>query len=410
MFNTNEKIICPICKKDLPKDSEFCQYCGHKIPIVNEMPPVDDEIVPNNEGKNRATEDFEAEIPVNYTMDAKCHYETDDDFGLTPDKPIYTMGIDEQEKYLKSLRTINGEPIKWNRRGSMSVDGINGMVDVYDTYLLSGKEYKTIYMNMYGTYRSALSPKGFTLLTLKNKHNKSHTSKNVKVIVPIVILSVVIIIVSAIAVLLGIKLSKGTQEQSNKGNQETSIDENTPKDRDYLYNWLLENGELASGGTSVVYKEVYSNNRVYSLYYNTSSANRIFASYTSKNSEGYIIIVTVELFTSGDEETNAEIVVINSDDKRRGLKYYHNPQQFTVNTPISIVSAFGDHFPDKEASGKYDDPLESFNAWKKPMEEVEDVGKKSIHSGICSIIDWLNDSICTKAKMDLSDFGYELYR
>ena len=69
---------------------------------------------------------------------------------------------DEQEKYLKFLRTINGEPIKWNRRGSMNVDGVNGMVDVYDTYLPSGAEYKTIYINMYGASNSTFAPKGFS--------------------------------------------------------------------------------------------------------------------------------------------------------------------------------------------------------------------------------------------------------
>ena len=71
--------------------------------------------------------------------------ELDADFGLVPQKPVYTVGIDEQEKYLKSLLTINGEPIKWNRRGSMSVNGVHGMIDVYDIYLMSGAEYKTIY-------------------------------------------------------------------------------------------------------------------------------------------------------------------------------------------------------------------------------------------------------------------------
>ena len=43
----------------------------------------------------------------------------------------------------------------------MSVDGINGMVDVYDTYLPSGEEYKTIYINMYGASNSTFAPKGF---------------------------------------------------------------------------------------------------------------------------------------------------------------------------------------------------------------------------------------------------------
>jgi hypothetical protein len=128
-----------------------------------------------------------------------------------PQKPVYTVGIDEQEKYLKSLRTINGEPIKWNRRGSMSVDGVNGMVDVYDTYLPSGVEYKTIYVNMYGAYNSGFAPKGFSISSIPATPNQTKTQKikkKRKWIIPVIASVVGVIIISIVALAFGIPASK----------------------------------------------------------------------------------------------------------------------------------------------------------------------------------------------------------
>lgn len=173
----NNKLICPNCKNELPSDSGFCQYCGSKIeaPIVDnnssqveikEEPLTDEVITPvvENEtaAKILASGIIEGQKAMEANRESQPHNELDADFGLVPQKPVYTVGIDEQEKYLKSLRTINGESIKWNRRGSMNVDGVNGLVDVYDTYLPSGEEYKTVYINMYGASNSTFAPKGFS--------------------------------------------------------------------------------------------------------------------------------------------------------------------------------------------------------------------------------------------------------
>lgn len=79
--------------------------------------------------------------------------EGDSDFGLVPEKPIFTLAlksVEGEKEYLDKLYTVNGEKIKYNRRGSTSVNGINGMIDIYETYLPSGQPYKIIYINMYG--------------------------------------------------------------------------------------------------------------------------------------------------------------------------------------------------------------------------------------------------------------------
>ena len=87
----------------------------------------------------------------------------DPEYGFVPEKPIYVKGVEGSDKYLKSLRTVLGESIIWERHGSISVDGINGMIDIYDISLHSGKPYKTLYLNMYGTQDSTIAPKGFSI-------------------------------------------------------------------------------------------------------------------------------------------------------------------------------------------------------------------------------------------------------
>ena len=87
----------------------------------------------------------------------------DPEYGLVPKKPIYTQGVGGSKQYLSRLKTSLGEEITWNRRGSISMVGINGMIDIYDSTLPSGKPYKTIYINMYGSSNSQKLPKGFKL-------------------------------------------------------------------------------------------------------------------------------------------------------------------------------------------------------------------------------------------------------
>lgn len=180
-------MICTKCNHRLPDDSEFCQYCGNRVeemvvqpvdtlveepdvvsvaPVVEDEPNIDD--MTPDEALNAILE-MQAKETVR-SMEANSQSqpdnENDADFGLVPNKPIFTfalMSVNGEREYLDKLYTSNGEKIKYNRRGSMSVDGINGMIDVYDTYLPSGQPYKTIYINMYGAEMSAKAPVGFIL-------------------------------------------------------------------------------------------------------------------------------------------------------------------------------------------------------------------------------------------------------
>lgn len=99
-----------------------------------------------------ASENLEAE---NANLD-------DPEYGLVVSKPIYTEGVGGSHKYLESLRTTLGEKLTWTRLGSTSSPEVNGMIDIYQGALPSGKIYKTLYVNMYGSKNSTKIPKGFT--------------------------------------------------------------------------------------------------------------------------------------------------------------------------------------------------------------------------------------------------------
>ena len=186
-------MICNKCGHKLPNDSEFCQYCGNKLDPqkADEDTTLDASSVMDKLGQPDTTSDEALELILKFqakatidAMEANADSQPDnergDDFGLVPEKPIFThalKSVDGEEEYLDSLYTDSGEKIKYTRRGSTSVDGINGMIDIYDIFLPSGKLYKTIYINMYGARSSTSAPKGF-------KFASAATLTSVKTVVP----------------------------------------------------------------------------------------------------------------------------------------------------------------------------------------------------------------------------------
>ena len=172
-------MICSKCHQKIPEDSEFCQYCGNKVSAVafdGEPHNEDSESVP--ESKSTASDDalnlimMEQAKTTIATMEANQigqeNHENEVDFGLVPEKPVYTLAtdmIEGEREYLAGLRVASsGERIKWERKGSIIADGVNGVTDIYATYLQTGDLYKTIYINMYGTKKSDSAPIGFVMV------------------------------------------------------------------------------------------------------------------------------------------------------------------------------------------------------------------------------------------------------
>ena len=98
----------------------------------------------------------------NQNVDAENDNLDDPEYGLVVTKPIYTNGVNGSYAYLEELKTTLGEKLTWNRKGSTSVEGVNGIIDIYESTLPSGKPYKTLYVNMYGSTNSKRIPKGFS--------------------------------------------------------------------------------------------------------------------------------------------------------------------------------------------------------------------------------------------------------
>lgn len=110
---------------------------------------------------------------IKLNRDEVNKFQSDIEFGLIPEKPIYAVGVSGSNDYLNKLKGLQGEPLVWTRRGSISVDGVNGIVDVYDGKLSNGQLYKTVFVNMYSPSTSTAIPFGFlnSQITQKTDNN-----------------------------------------------------------------------------------------------------------------------------------------------------------------------------------------------------------------------------------------------
>jgi hypothetical protein len=86
------------------------------------------------------------------------------EFGLDRSNPVPTKFATGSMDYLSRLRTLDGNPIKFERSGSTSAPNIEQMIDAYSITDSKGRSLGSIYICMYHKRNSRKAPKGFKLI------------------------------------------------------------------------------------------------------------------------------------------------------------------------------------------------------------------------------------------------------
>lgn len=129
--------------------------------IIESLQTNHSDLVKNKEIAKKALKFIKMNVDDNDYVFNDDEYDDDPNYGLTVSKPIYTHGVIGSDIYLQSLKAITDEPLTWRRLGSISVQGIDGIIDIYESNLPSGEPYLKLYLNMYGSSNSKKIPRGF---------------------------------------------------------------------------------------------------------------------------------------------------------------------------------------------------------------------------------------------------------
>ena len=124
---------------------------------------IDERRKPMSERKPRQNP-FEILVKENAEKNraVQYNYMSDPEYGLVPSKPIFVKGYGNDRNYMARLRAKNGDYLHFNRLGSFQVDGIAGAVDKYSVKVPLRTFHTHIYICIYGTENSNITPVGFT--------------------------------------------------------------------------------------------------------------------------------------------------------------------------------------------------------------------------------------------------------
>lgn len=85
------------------------------------------------------------------------------EFGLDQTNPIPVYGIPSNKTYLNSLRSPNGEVLRYRRNGSIKVSNIVKPVDEYEIFNSAGDIIAKLYISPYHWKTSTKAPSGFKI-------------------------------------------------------------------------------------------------------------------------------------------------------------------------------------------------------------------------------------------------------
>jgi hypothetical protein len=84
--------------------------------------------------------------------------------GIDVNNPVPTKFVTGTNSYLSRVRTLDGNPISFERAGSVSAPHVENMIDRYSIKNSKGQDLGCIYISMYHKRNSKKAPAGFKLI------------------------------------------------------------------------------------------------------------------------------------------------------------------------------------------------------------------------------------------------------
>jgi hypothetical protein len=270
----------------------------------------------------------------------------------------------------------------------MHVDSINGMVDVYDVYLLSGQLYKTIYINMYGTKTSTKIPIGFSFKSIADKEVETKTEllkkgdEKKKIVITrlhIFILVLIGIVIFMSGILVGICLDRtALYEIEDTSFEPDEIDIGTDDNIDEKYpiyrkaHLLVSDPYGLSNKYSIIGENIndilggYSEGEDYEV-----ERNEVFCSYIlSKKAEyWYEKEATITIYTEPDDD------IVRVIDYSFKVDWFGNSGYLRVN---DIKKELTDYY-DADPSYRYFDGKETVDTTRTEFEKLFKEGYMGIY-------------------------------
>ena len=219
------------------------------------------------------------------------------EFGLEKTNPIPTFGIPSNQSYLHSLRTLNGEILRYRRNGSIEVDNINKRIDEFEIYNYAGEVIAYLYLSPYHWITSKKAPIGFYI---KGRSKKTAKIKDT----PVKAFNQI----SAYE-----KFEEKIRKEEKKKQQE----------------WKKQIVNFKSNWKD--YKEILAANKIHTLYHFTDKENlKSIKKYSALYSWYYCITNNIDIPVPGGNQLSREL------DTRKGLHDFVRVS-FTRNHPMMFV-------------------------------------------------------------------------